>query len=99
MKKIKLSAIAFEELSRYVKRVFETELIFESSTLAKLIEYHLQQIWEKLHHKSLDIKYKDEKVVRVKFNDAELICFSYLFAAVPCEGYMLTVQDKLISGL
>lgn len=99
MKKIKLTVSAFTELCAYVKMCFDTEFFFVSDTLGKLIECHLQEIYEKLHRKALDVSYKQQTVVRLNFTRAELISLSYVFAAVPCVGYMLTIQHKLLEGL
>jgi hypothetical protein len=99
MKKVKLSLDGFKELIAYVKRCFETELIIESKMLMRLIEFHLQEIWEKLHRKSLDVQYKNKTKIVISFTEGEILCFSYLFAKIPSAGYMLAIEGKLIDGL
>lgn len=99
MKKVKLTVKQFTEICNYVTLCFETELFFEGKMFAQLIEFHLQEIQEKLHRKALDIQYKKLNKVVLKLSVAEQICFSVMLAKVPCSDYMLAIEHKLIEGL
>lgn len=99
MKKLKLTTEAINQLFFYLNDCTPERLQVQSRIFLELLKENIAAMQKHLQLKTLELMHKGKVLISVRFNRSELLTLSYLFAAIPCNSYLKSVEYQLLRGL